>query len=205
MRIEEFCASAAAGSSHALNELVKQLLPKIETLAARICKDNSNFWIEQDDLIQEGCIALTSAVYSFRPKQGNLFWTFAQVVVQNAMTDYIRKIVSTDDSQILHLEDNVSDADSDNQKTYLDILENPFVKNPLQILIEEETHEEIAHALNAISPREREYLQYRYGFDDDQSHDRTDTAQHFHLRISRAASLEKLALDNFKLELPWWY
>lgn len=139
MLIEELCISAAAGNSHALDELVKQLLPKIEALAARLCKDNSNFLIEQDDLIQEGCISLTSAVSSFRPEQGNFFWTFAQVVVKNAMTDYIRKIVSTNNSQILlHLEDKVSDADPDSQKTYLAILENPYVKNPLQILTEAE-------------------------------------------------------------------
>ncbi len=34
---------------------------------------------------------------------------------------------------------------------------------------------------------------------------KNETVKHFHLSESRAKSMEKLALDNFWLELPWWY
>ena len=43
------------------------------------------------------------------------------------------------------------------------------------------------------------------GFEDDVLHPLNETAKHFHLSESRAKSTEKLALDNFWLELPWWY
>ena len=74
-----------------------------------------------------------------------------------------------------------------------------------QIYIAKETHEEIHAALDAISNREREYLLYRLGFEDDMEHPLTETAEHFFLSESRAKSTEKLALDNVWLELPWWF
>lgn len=77
--------------------------------------------------------------------------------------------------------------------------------NPAQIYIAKETHEEIHAALDAISNREREYLLYRFGFEDDIEHPLTETAKHFFLSESRAKSTEKLALDNVWLELPWWF
>ena len=54
-----------------------------------------------------------------------------------------------------------------------------------------------------ISPRERTYLRYRYGFDDDLLHDRIETAVHFHLSDSRAKSIEQTALHSFREELHW--
>lgn len=58
-----------------------------------------------------------------------------------------------------------------------------------------------------ISDREIEYLRYCFGFDEkyqeEDYHNRTDTARHFSLSNSRAHKLEELALDNVKLELLW--
>lgn len=77
--------------------------------------------------------------------------------------------------------------------------------NPAQIYIAKETHEELHAALDAISNREREYLLYRFGFEDNIEHPLTETAEHFFLSESRAKSTERLALDNVWLELPWWF
>ena len=79
------------------------------------------------------------------------------------------------------------------------------ITNPAQIYIAKETHEELHAALDAISNQEREYLLYRFGFEDDMEHPLTETAEHFFLSESRAKSTEKLALDNVWLELPWWF
>ena len=79
------------------------------------------------------------------------------------------------------------------------------MQNPEQIYIAKETHEEIHTALQMIEAREKAYLWYRFGFADDILHPLNETADHFHLSESRAKSTEKLALDNFWLELPWWY
>ena len=64
----------------------------------------------------------------------------------------------------------------------------------------------VYNALEAISTRERTYLWYRFGFPDEpQNRTIKDTASHFHLSESRAKSTEAAALDNIRLELPWWY
>ena len=72
--------------------------------------------------------------------------------------------------------------------------------NPAQIYIAKETHEELHAALDAISNREREYLLYRFGFEDNIEHPLTETAEHFFLSESRAKSTERLALDNVWLD-----
>jgi len=53
--------------------------------------------------------------------------------------------------------------------------------NPAQIYTAKETHEELHAALDAISNREREYLSYRFGFEDDMEHPLTETSEHFFL------------------------
>ena len=50
------------------------------------------------------------------------------------------------------------------------------------------------------------YLEYRFGFDDeDTERTLTQTARHFHLSESRARATERQAVDDVRLELPWWY
>ncbi len=96
------------------------------------------------------------------------------------------------------------EEDGDDGESLYDRLASPYVKTPEQICMEKETYEEVHHALGMISERERTYLRYRYGFDDDVLHDREETAGHFHLSPGRARSIERQALDNVRLELPWW-
>ena len=95
-------------------------------------------------------------------------------------------------------------TDKDNDEcSFYDKLCSAYTKTPEQIYIEKETWEEIHHALGMISPRERTYLRYRYGFDDDVLHDRKETAMHFHLSGNRAKSIEQDALNNIRKELHW--
>ena len=97
-----------------------------------------------------------------------------------------------------------NDQDND-ESSFYDKLFTGYTKTPEHIYIEKETYEEVHHALNMISPRERTYLRYRYGFEDDLLHYMEETAAHFHLSPSRAKSIERIALDNVRRELPWWY
>ena len=69
----------------------------------------------------------------------------------------------------------------------------------------EKLSEEIHTAMQMIDERDKAYLWYRFGFEDDVLHPLNETARHFHLSESRAKSTEKMALDNFWLELPWWF
>ena len=176
MTNEELCILAQSGNADAENELIDHLLPSLKALAAKFEAQYSGLQVEADDLLQEGAIGLLRAVHSFLPDKGNLFQTYASRVSENAMMDYVRKCASAVPST---------------------------GKTPEQIYIEKETYEEVHHALDMISPRERTYLRYRYGFDDDLPHDRVETATHFHLSDSRAKSIERTALHSFREELHW--
>ena len=88
-----------------------------------------------------------------------------------------------------------------NYTTYADILINEYAASPEQLYIKKETILEVREVLWMISDREREYLFFRYGFIDDVEHDRTETAFHFHLSVSRAKSLEAAGLRHCKRQL----
>lgn len=205
MTNEELCMLAQEGNADAEEELICNLLPSLQALAAKFEVQYSGLQIESDDLLQEGSIGFLRAVHSFRPEKGNLFQTYASRVSENAMMDYIRKCVSAipTTGQMLSLDiEPYNDPDND-ESSFYDRLFSEYTKTPEQICIEKETYEEIHHALNMISLRESTYLRYRYSFDDDLLHDREETAAHFHLSESRARSIERTALDNVRLELPW--
>ena len=181
------------------------MLPSLKALAAKFEAQYSGLQVEADDLLQEGAIGLLRAVHSFLPDKGNLFQTYASRVSENAMMDYVRKCASAVPStgQMLSLDiEPYNDPDND-ESSFYDRLFSEYTKTPEQIYIEKETYEEVHHALDMISPRERTYLRYRYGFDDDLLHDRIETAVHFHLSDSRAKSIEQTALHCFREELHW--
>lgn len=207
MTNEELCILAQGGDSHAENELILNLLPMLQALSAKYEALYSGLQIEAADLLQEGSIGFLKAVQSYLPEKGNLFRTYASRVSENAMMDYVRKCRSavTDSGQMLSLDIEPHNDQDNDESSFYDRLFNEYSKTPEQILIEKEQIEEIHHALKMISPREATYLRYRFGFEDEILHDREETAAHFHLSLSRAKSTERAALDNVRLELPWWY
>ena len=82
---------------------------------------------------------------------------------------------------------------------------DPTLQTPEQIYLAQERYDDLHYALDMIENREKQYLRYRFGFDDDTEHPLTETAKHFNLSVSRAKKTEAQALDNVWLELPWWY
>ena len=206
MTNEELCILAQEGNADAEEELIRNLLPSLQALAAKFEAQYSGLQIETDDLLQEGSVGFLRAVHSFRSDKRNLFQTYASRVSENAMMDYVRKCASAVPStgQMLSLDVEPHNDQDNDESSFYDRLFSEYTKTPEQIYIEKEIYEEVHHALNMISPRESTYLRYRYGFDDDLLHDREETAAHFHLSESRAKSIERTALHSVREELHWW-
>ncbi len=162
----------------------------------------SELVIDKDDLEQEGCIGLLNAIPRFDGEKGVRFLTYAAPFIRNAMTDLIRK-ESTDGLafQKVRLDEVIP---NDEQMLRIEAIADPTVKSPEKICIEKETLRELYEALDKIGDREQTYLLYRYGFTDDVEHTMIGTATHFNLSESRAKKIEKDAMDNLRLELPWW-
>ena len=205
MTNEELCILAKEGNVNAEEELIRNLLPSLQALAAKFEAQYSGLQIEKDDLLQEGSIGFLRAIQSYHSEKGNLFQTYASNVSENAMLDYVRKCTSTVPSSghMLSLDIEPHNDQDNDESSFYDRLFSEYTKTPEQIYIEKETYEEVHHALKMISPRERTYLRYRYGFDDDLLHDREETASHFHLSESRAKGIERDALHSFREELHW--
>ena len=150
-------------------------------------------------------LGLLGCISSFQPDYGNKFLTYAAPAIHNAMLDYIRRLNPTFEAKNLDCIIRLDEVKKGENKGQHEFIADSRVQNPEQIFIAKETHEEIHTALEMIDEREKAYLWYRFGFEDDVLHPLSETAKHFHLSESRAKSTEKLALDNFWLELPWWY
>ena len=70
MTNEELCMLAQEGNADAEEELICNLLPSLQALAAKFEVQYSGLQIESDDLLQEGSIGFLRAVHSFRPEKG---------------------------------------------------------------------------------------------------------------------------------------
>lgn len=196
---EELCASALRGDAGARNELVENNLGFIRKTANELWSSqrelNAALLLDREDLEQEGAFGLLRCVDTFDPESGGKFLSYAAPAVRNAMLDSIRERSRTFEAQ------NIGSRIS---------LESAALygtgKTPEQLYLERESFEELHAALGRIEPRERGYIEYRFGFDDeDTERTLTQTARHFHLSESRARMTERQAVDDVRLELPWWY
>ena len=209
MSNEQLCIAALDGDTEARNALVENNLRFIKRTAYEMWSAqrelNAALGIEINDLVQEGSLGLLDCIPGYNPDTGNKFLTYAAPAIRNAMVDYIRRWNPTFEAKNLGSIIRLDEIVKDENKGKHEFIADSRVKNPEQIYIAKETHEEIHIALQRIDRRERAYLWYRFGFEDDVYHPLNETAKHFHLSESRAKSTEVLALDNVWLELPWWY
>lgn len=209
MSNEQLCIAALDGNTEARNALVENNLRFIKRTAYEMWSAqrelNAALGIEINDLVQEGSLSLLDCIPGYNPDTGNKFLTYAALAIRNAMVDYIRRWNPTFEAKNLGSIIRLDEVVKDENKGKHEFIADSRAKKPEQIYIAKETHEEIHTALQQIDRRERAYLWYRFGFEDDIYHPLNETAKHFHLSESRAKTTEALALDNVWLELPWWY
>lgn len=196
---EELCASARLGDAGARNQLVGNNLGFIRKTANELWSFqrelNATLLLDREDLEQEGALGLLRCVDTFDPESGGKFLSYAAPAVRNAMLDSIRERSRTFEAQNIGTRISLESAALDGTRY-----------TPEQLYLERESFEELHAALGRIEPRQRGYIEYRFGFDDeDTERTLTQTARHFHLSESRARATERQALDDVRLELPWWY
>ena len=209
MTNEQLCALAKQGDTGAQNLLIENNLRFIKKTAHEVWNAqadlNRALHITRDDLVQEGALGLLDCIERYQPDSGNLFLTYAAPAVRNAMIDYIRSQSVSFESKNLNSIISLDELVKDEVRSRHHFIADPTRQTPEQIYLSQERLEDIHHALYMIEDREKWYLRYRFGFDDDMEHPLTETAKHFRLSESRAQKTEALALDNVWLELPWWY
>ena len=206
---EQLCKAALNGDTEARNALVENNLRFIKRTAYEIWSAqqelNAALGIEINDLVQEGSLGLLECISSFDPNTGNRFLTYAAPAIKNAMLDYVRSWNPTFEAKNLGSITRLDEFAKEENKGKHEFIADSRIKNPERLYIENESHAEFYHAFKMIGRREEAYLWYRFGFEDDRDHPLNETAKHFNLSLSKAKSTELLALDNFWLELPWWF
>ena len=192
---EQLCVEWKQGNRAALDALVENNLPFVRREANRYA-DQFRCYPLIDDLVQEGSLGLIEAAEQFDPKKETRFLTYAVYWVKKRMRDFLDSFLTGDTvslEEMQNAEEIATDEFSENS-------------SPEGILIRKENIAELYHAMQTVSKREATYLWFRFGFPNEpESRTRKDTARHFHLTESRAKATEETALDNVRLELPWWY
>lgn len=86
---EQLVARIGSGEYELFYLLIKRYQPLVKSLALSVSSADN----EVEDLMQEGNIALFSAVGSYEPQKAN-FKTFAAACIKNAMVDVLRREAS---------------------------------------------------------------------------------------------------------------
>lgn len=206
---ERLCALAQAGNAAARELLVENNLGFIRKTALEVYGQAGESGLDVDDLVQEGCIGLLSAIDRFDATRGMKFLTYAAPAIRNAMTDCVRAALSQferrlecDGIQHVFLDDVL---DADERLLRIEAVADPNTQTPEQVVLRREQLAELYAGLDNLTAREQTWLLYRHGFIDGAEHPLTAAARHFNLSENRARALDKQATDNLRLELPWWY
>lgn len=206
---ERLCALAQAGDDAAREQMLERNTGFIRKLALEVYGKASESGLDVDDLVQEGCIGLLSAIDRFDAGKGASFLTYAASAIRNAMTDCVRAALSQfeqrmtgDGLQRVYLDDVLSE---DERMLRIEAIADPNTQTPEQVILRREQLAELYAGLGSLTAREQTWLLYRYGFTDGAEHPLTAAARHFHLSENRARALDAQAIDNLRLELPWWY
>lgn len=206
---ERLCTLAQAGDTAARELLVENNLGFIRRMALEVYGKAGESGLAVDDLVQEGCIGLLSAVDKFDAGKGASFLTYAAPAIRNAMTDCARAALSQferrlefDGLQRVRLDDVL---DADERLLRIESIADPNTQTPEQVVLRREQLAELYAGLDRLTAREQTWLLYLYGFTDGTEHPLAAAAQHFHLSEHRAKNLHAQSMDDLWLELPWWY
>lgn len=206
---ERLCALAQAGGAAARELLLERNMGFIRKTALEVYGKAGESGLDVDDLVQEGCIGLLSAIDRFDATRGMKFLTYAALAIRNAMTDCVRAALSQFERQLesdglkrVYLDDVL---DANERLLLIEAVADLHTQTPEQVVLRREQLAELYAGLDNLTARQQTWLLYRHGFTDGAEHLLTAAARHFHLSENRARALDKQAIDDLRLELPWWY
>ncbi|MFR2042716.1 MAG: sigma-70 family RNA polymerase sigma factor [Oscillospiraceae bacterium] len=156
---------------------------------------NRSLQISLDDLVQEGLLGLLGCIDSYNPNSGNLFLTYAGSATRNAMIDYVRSQNVPFEAKNLNSIVPLDALAKDEVQSKHSFIAGPTLQTPEQIYLAQERYDDLHHALDMIENREKQYLRYRLGFDDERASAGGDSEAFQSLR-KQGKETEAQALDN---------
>ena len=153
-----------SGDKEAFGELMQMYRRMIYKIIYSNNLNIGDFRLDEDDLFQEGCLALYDSIFSFKEDKGVEFSTYAYVVIRSRISSALRNRMRSSGREIYSL-DNFSDHDlalcvkedpllyhrQQDLKRQLDSFTKSLNDEDRQILLlkeEECSYKEIARRLN---------------------------------------------------------
>lgn len=201
---EELCLRFQEGKQGLANELLADNMAFIRSYATKYHSIYKNIRLDADDYTQAASLAFLRACECFDFSRGTPFLAYAGQAIRNAIIDEIRR--EYPDKKIVPYEEAVWLNDDEPtwanyiRKDYAPDAWSSYTDNPEHILIKKEQSEEIHTAMEKLPLRENTWVRHRFGFDDEPA-TLTQAAQDFHLSVSRAERLEKMALQHVRRNL----
>ena len=173
-----------------------------ETVAAYGTDRMATCNIEQDDLAQEGRIALLNAAGSYEPDKDISFSTYAYTVIKNAMCDLVRKgqadfeshMISTGSDRVFL--DEGSDEDEgllENERQYLGGDDPTGDLAVHHVIIEK-----MGNRLLKLKLRKFRLIEFRYGLRSREYQTWAAASRHFGLNEHYLMSIENEALKELR-------
>ena len=169
--------------------------------------------IDEDDLHQEASIAFLNAIDTYNSEAGFAFTTYAGNCIKNHIINYLKKqncenqkkfpvlTYEIDYDEVAGIRIKLNPVESDKIKsepTY----ENDYHLTPEELFFRNHKKSVIYMALDELSARQRQYINYRFGLDNlTDYHTRESTAAHFNITIDEAVKTEKAALSQMRKRL----
>lgn len=162
---------------------------------------------------QEASIAFLDAIDTYNSEAGFAFTTYAGNCIKNHIINYLKKqncenqkkfpvlTYEIDYDEVAGIRIKLNPVESDKIKSE-PIYENDYHLTPEELFFRNHKKSVIYMALDELSARHRQYLNYRFGLDNlTDYHTRESTAAHFNITIDEAVKTEKAALSQMRKRL----
>lgn len=166
-------------------------------LVAHIAKKFENTKVDNDDLISIGTIGLIKGIDSYSKKHGTKITTYCARCIENEILMYFRS--NKKNNSNISLDDPIGYDKEGNDITILDILKTPK-PDYVEEIDTKDNVELLKKYLNILTPREKEIIKRRYGFDDLDEQTQKEIAEYLNISRSYVSRIEKRAITKILRE-----
>lgn len=200
---EELCAMAAAGEEASFELLMKRNEGFLRELAAwawrGISFSDVDLSLEYEDMYQNAAIAFWEAAKEYDSEKGAQFITYAGSVIRSRLLDVLKKAYADQGKTgaFVRLVQKPQDENtSEVEEPYI----RHFQKYPDVAFFQKEQRRVVRDAIKLLSPRERKFVIYRFGFVDGEYMTMAEACRQFSLTETTAKALEASALRSIRRE-----
>ena len=200
---EELCALAAAGDEKSFEILLKRNESFVREYAWKAWRKIADSEVDRsltyDDIYQTAVIAFWEAVKRFDPEKDTQFISFAGTVIGSRLTDELKKAYADYSAAGAFFRFD-KELDDENGPAFKETHLHHYQQMPDVIYFKKEQRRVMRDAINTLTPRQRLFILYRFGFLDGGPMTTAETCRVFSLSETRAKELEAKAFDVIREE-----